>query len=138
MLAWNTFDSAPPTSSVRPLPSESGRSFTVAWAGVDSDGGSGVATYDVYVSAGDESYRLWLSGTVETLATFQGEPGLPYRFFSVARDHAGNRQNRPDEPQAWTFVVTNGPILSLAPDATALPSQMFSRTNTLQNPLAGD
>ena len=49
--ALNTIDAGPPTSSVAPLPAiENSPSFTVSWSGQDDAGGSGIATYDVYVS----------------------------------------------------------------------------------------
>src|SRR5271157_2427801 len=49
--ALNTIDADPPTSTVASLPAtEASTSFTVSWSGQDDPGGSGIASYDIYVS----------------------------------------------------------------------------------------
>ena len=46
-----TIDAGAPTSSVAALPAtEDSTTFTVSWSGQDDAGGSGIASYDVYVS----------------------------------------------------------------------------------------
>ncbi len=55
----NTIDAGAPTSSVGVLPAtENSTSFTVSWSGTDDDGGSGIASYDVYVSDNSGPYTL--------------------------------------------------------------------------------
>lgn len=49
-LISNTLDSAPPTSTVTPLPAEVGPAILVQWSGQDDAGGSDLASYDVSVS----------------------------------------------------------------------------------------
>jgi cyclophilin family peptidyl-prolyl cis-trans isomerase len=77
-------------SEVLPLPAISQSPFLVEWTGSDTPGGSGVAAYDVYVADNGGPAALWMLGTTSTSALFAGQAGHSYRFFSVARDHAGN------------------------------------------------
>src|SRR5207244_1614215 len=85
------------------LPPFSPASFTVNWAGLDDPGGSGIAHFDVYVS--DEGpFTLWQSATTQISATFTGQDGHTYSFYSVATDNVGNVQPTPSQAQATTTV----------------------------------
>ncbi|MCY2994691.1 MAG: SBBP repeat-containing protein [Planctomycetota bacterium] len=88
----NTMDAAGPESRVQQLPAASAASFTVHWSGTDDDGGSGIATYDVYVSIDGGDFQLWQNGTPSTSATFTGAVGHDYAFQSLATDNVGHRQ----------------------------------------------
>src|SRR5262249_39117567 len=46
----NTLDAGPPSSTVLPLPAFSPGQLLVSWAGHDDPGGSGIASFDVFVS----------------------------------------------------------------------------------------
>lgn len=67
--------------------------------------GSGVAEYDLYYSDNGAPFEL-----LETLpadsptTTFVGEPNRLYYFRTVARDAAGNEENKPFQVDAWTYV----------------------------------
>lgn len=98
----NTIDSGRPTSSVNALPALSGGLFEVSWSGDDDDGGSGVASYDIFVSVDDGPFEPFLSGTTATQAPFRADLEHTYRFFSVATDNAGNRELVPDGFDALT------------------------------------
>src|SRR5207248_3170210 len=78
--ALNTIDAVAPTSSVAALPPETaGANIAVSWSGQDDAGGSGVGSYDVYVSAdGGQTFTRWLEHTTLTGATYVGVPGTPY------------------------------------------------------------
>ena len=78
-------DAVAPTSSVAALPVFSPASFTVSWSGSDNTGGSGLATYDVYVSDNSGAFTAWLTGTTQTSAVYTGADGHVYGFYSVAR-----------------------------------------------------
>ena len=67
-------------------------------------GGSGLASYDVYVSDNGGSFTLWQPATTATSATFTGVDGHSYGFYSIALDNAGNSQATPGRAQANTFV----------------------------------
>jgi RHS repeat-associated protein len=103
--ATTTIDATPPTSSVQALPSFSPVNFTVSWSGQDGLGGSGMASFDIYVSDNSGPFVSFLLGTTQTSATFSGSNGHSYGFYSVATDHAGNRETTPAGAQAATTVV---------------------------------
>ncbi len=86
----NTVDSLPPVSAVRALPGQVPQRFPVVWDG--DDAGAGIRNFDIYVSREGAPYQLWLAGTAETEALFEAEPGVRYRFFSVATDNVGQRE----------------------------------------------
>jgi len=94
-VAENRIDTAPPQSRVASPQGNVLSSFKVAWEGDEPDGGSGVATYDIYVARNGGNYAVWLEGTPLTEAWFTGELGADYAFYSVARDHVGNREFPP-------------------------------------------
>jgi RHS repeat-associated protein len=108
---FHTLDDGLPTSSVAPLPlSTSSTDFTVNWSGTDDQGGSGIATYDVFVSDNGAPFVPFLLATTQTSAVFQGQAGHTYGFFSVARDNVGHVQVTPTAAQA-TILVTGSAIL---------------------------
>jgi hypothetical protein len=75
----------------------------VSWSGTDS--GSGVATYDVYVSDDDGAWELWQNRVTFTAALFTGQVGHRYAFYSIAYDTVGNAQATPSEAQSSTSIV---------------------------------
>lgn len=103
-MVTNTLDGLPPSSAVQALPASVTGAVTVQWSGTDAPGGSGIASYDVYVSKDDEPYALWQIAARETSASLTGQPGSTYRFYSVARDAAGNTEAAPSTPDAVTTV----------------------------------
>ncbi|MCP5528023.1 MAG: pre-peptidase C-terminal domain-containing protein [Verrucomicrobiales bacterium] len=109
----NTIDAAPPESRVAPLPATTyGPSFTVQWSGEDDSGGSGVKSYDVYVSDNGGDWELWQEATTATSAVFGGVVGSHYAFFSVATDNVGHSEPQPAEPDATT-TVQGSPALGI-------------------------
>jgi RHS repeat-associated protein len=114
----NTLDAGPPSSSVQPLPArETSTSFTVTWAGSDGSGGSGIGGFDIYVSDNGGSFTPWLQGTTQTSATFAGQDGHTYGFYSVATDNVGNSEALPTAAQATTTVQTETTPTVTATDA---------------------
>jgi hypothetical protein len=115
----NTVDAGTPTSTVTSLPvSEASTSFTVTWSGNDDTGGSGVGTFDVYVSDNGGVYALWLDDTSETSATFTGVDRHRYRFYSVATDNVGHPEAVPTSAQAITLVDAAEPSLDVDGNGT--------------------
>jgi RHS repeat-associated protein len=100
----NTIDTGPPTSTVTALPAASPASFTLSWSGQSDPGGSGIASYTVYVSE-DGGPFTWLTTTSATSTTFTGQVGHSYGFYSVATDNVGNVQPTPSAAQATTFIA---------------------------------
>ncbi len=101
----NTIDVGTPTSTVAALPATVGANFPVSWAGSDDAGGSGIASYDVYVSDNGGPFVPWLTGTAQTSATYHGAYGHKYAFYSIATDNVGNVETVPAQPQATTQTV---------------------------------
>ena len=124
MECLNTIDGGAPTSSVAVLPAEveTGQ-FIVSWSGQDDLGGSGVGSYDVYVSQDGGAWQIWQDDTEETSAEFSGEVGHTYSFYSLATDDAGHTENSPGVAQAQTAVVNTNvaPSISLRNTTTWLP-----------------
>ena len=121
----NTVDVTPPTSSVSPLPAtESQTNFNVSWSGQDlnpdSSAGSGIASYNVYVSDDGGPFTLWQSDTTQTSATYTGVNGQTYGFYTVATDNVGNVQPTPTAAQESTTV-----LLSQTIDFGPLSNQTF-------------
>ena len=90
----NTIDGLAPTSTVAALPATSQATFTVSWSGTDDTGGSGLASYDIYVADNDGPFQPWQTTVTTTSASYPGVPGHTYQFYSVARDNAGNVESK--------------------------------------------
>lgn len=103
----NTLDADIPTSAVAALPpTQPNTTFTVSWAGTDAANGSGLQNYDVWVAENDGAYQPFVSGTTDTSAEFTGQLGKTYRFYSIARDNAGNVEAAPNVPDATTRILS--------------------------------
>jgi len=101
-----TIDAGAPSSSVMPLPATTtALSFTVSWSGNDDAKGSGVASYDIYAQDNDGNWQVWLQKTAQTSATFTGDDGHTYSFYSVATDNAGNSEHATALAQASTHIA---------------------------------
>jgi hypothetical protein len=88
-------------------------SFTVSWSGSDGQG-PGIATYNVYVSDDGGAFTLWQPDTSQSAATYTGQVGHTYGFFSVATDELGLVQPSPTSAQATTEVISALSISSIA------------------------
>ncbi len=119
-----TIDSVPPTSSVGSLPSaETAASFTVNWSGQDDTGGSGVGSYNIYVSDNGGPYTLWQSATAQTSARFSGTNDHTYAFYSVATDNVGNVQPTPATAQATTTIDVSAVSTTTSIQASEEPAK---------------
>jgi RHS repeat-associated protein len=107
-LFLNTIDAGAPSSNVAALPAETYTpSFTLNWAGADDAGGpagSGIASYDVFVSDNGGAFTSFLTGTTEASALFTGQDGHTYQFYSVATDNVGHREAASVTADAVTVV----------------------------------
>ncbi len=101
----NTIDAGAPTSSVNPLPATTTTTaFTVGWSGQDDAGGSGIASFNIFVSDNGGPFTPFQTNTTATSATFTGQVGHTYVFYSLATDNVGNEQPTPSAAQATTTV----------------------------------
>ncbi|MFN6579144.1 MAG: putative Ig domain-containing protein, partial [Aulosira sp. ZfuVER01] len=143
---FNTLDAGQPSSTVEALPEVvSQPEFFVKWSGNDDNNGSGIASYDVYVSENGGNFTLWLNDTTLTEATYLGQPGKTYAFYTVAVDNTGNIQSTPTTAQATTKVagVANQPPTVASPiaDQSATEDTIFTFAipeNTFTDADAGD
>jgi RHS repeat-associated protein len=106
---FNTIDVSTPISSMKPLSAKSNGQFFPAWEGVDD--GSGIRSYDVYVSVDSQPFQLWLQGTPNNSETFIGEVGRSYAFYSKATDNVGGIEPGIPKPQTTTTVITASNLL---------------------------
>ena len=93
---WSA-DRSVPVSAVSALPARSPRTFDVSWTGTDPTG-SGLAGCDIYLARAGSGYALWRQAETNRVITFAAEPGINYRFYSVAYDQVGNRESSPVAP----------------------------------------
>ena len=95
------------------------------WSGQDDL--SGIASFDIYTSVNGGAFQPWLTGVTGSSAIYQGVLSNTYAFYSLAVDHAGNRQAPPSTPDAVTTVtMTNHP-----PQIAAISNQTVLAGNTL-------
>ncbi len=107
--ALNTIDIGGPTSSVTPLTPKQNSSFKVKWDGADDAGGSGIATYDVFVSENNGPYTAFQTAISAKSAVFTGAvPLSTYRFYAVATDNVGHVETIPATADTQT-VISNNP-----------------------------
>ncbi len=113
-----TFTPVPPTATSTPTPADTRPpisrvvglrrvSFTpffrVRWRGRDP-GGSGIQCYDVQYKDGAGAWQDWQTCTTSQSAWFFGQRGHWYLFRARATDNAGNVEDWPPRPDAWTYV----------------------------------
>jgi hypothetical protein len=137
----NTIDAVTPNSQVDALPAETQENpFTVSWSGQDDEGGSGIASYDVYVSDNGADYALWKDDITDTSANFTGENGHTYAFYSIARDGVGHIEDAPSLlPDTLTLVMTNQtPVVDVGEDSSVYEGAAFVRSGLFTDPDAGD
>ena len=126
--ALNTIDSGAPTSTVQVLPSTTNSaSFPVTWSGIDDAGGSGIGSFDIYVSDNGGAFTPWLTATTQTSANYPGLDGHTYGFFSVAVDNVGNFQPTPTAAETTTLVDATPP----SSNVSALPAIQHSTSFTV-------
>ena len=137
----STIDAGAPTSSVNPLPATSGPRFTVSWAGLDDKGGSGIATFNVFVSTDGGPYTVFLAGTAATSASFNGVAGHRYAFSTTAVDHVGNVQPSLSAPSVTTVTTVanlgEGPRDHPRPPRPGRRRHHLQRRRVVQQPERG-
>ena len=97
---FNTIDAGIPVSQIAFHSSPSDEAtFIVRWDGEDDENGSGIHSFNIFVSTDDQPYVPWLMNTRLREAIFVGEFGRRYKFFASVRDNAGNREATPSEAE---------------------------------------
>jgi hypothetical protein len=89
-------------------------------------GSDDIASYDIYESDDGGPYTAFLTATNLTSATFTGQPGHTYSFFSVATNSLGLVQPTPSGAQATTTVAST-------PTPTPTPTQISGQPTPTQS-----
>jgi len=145
----NTIDNAPPVTHVLALPEiQSTTTFPVNWTGTDV--GAGIGVFAVYVSDNGMPFTLWQDRTASTTATYVGETGHSYGFYSIGEDLAGNVERSKSVAEATTSIGTITRCASVVSGAIQVaPSgfgynfttgrfvQTVTLTNSTSNTIAG-
>jgi len=104
--------------------------FIVRWQGRDAD--SGIQDFTIYASDNGAPFAPWQMNTVATQATFTGQLGHTYRFFSVARDRTGNLESAKTAAETSTTIRdATSPRLSvtLSPSVLSPPNHKLILVN---------
>ncbi len=99
-----SMDRRPPSSRVKRLPTRtSARTITVRWSAADKAPvgvrASGIARYELWRATNGGPFKRLYSTTLTSRRVTLRRGGR-YRFYSVAIDHAGNREPAPDQADA--------------------------------------
>jgi len=101
----NTVDANTPTAAVTPLPASSkAGTLTVKWNGSDGNG-SGVASYDVYVSVTGGTLTPWQINTPANSAAYKTTAGHTYGFVAQATNNVGAAGTTPTTVQTTTTAT---------------------------------
>jgi hypothetical protein len=129
----NTVDVDPPASKITALPADETTTFTVSWSGTDK--GSGIASYNIYVSDNGSAFTLWQSAVTTTSASYIGTLGHTYGFYSIATDGAANIEaakstadTTTDVTGSVTLGATTTTLVASATTATAGTNLTFTAT----------
>lgn len=112
----NIVTSSNPESEVEDLPEKSPNEFVVQWIGSSGTDGSGIKEIKIFVSKNEQPYKLWLRTEQPGQATFLGEPGVTYRFYSKLITLDGEQEFAPNVADAFTTVRDTVSSVRTKPD----------------------
>jgi subtilisin family serine protease len=112
MRVARTIDRRPPSSTLRgPRRVRTARTITLRWSGTDTAPAglesSGIDRYAIYRRTDGHRYRR-IKTTRATRMRLRVKGGSLYRFYSIAIDHAGNREPVPTRADISTRVAPAG------------------------------
>jgi hypothetical protein len=101
----NTIDTISPNTTMSYAASGINHStYIISWGG--SDAGSGVRDYTVYMSENDGEYFVWQYNTTATFDTLIGNIDSTYKFYCIASDNVGNREDKKEYDIRFTMEST--------------------------------
>jgi hypothetical protein len=90
----NIIDAVAPISSITDLPATTYNTFIdLHLTGTDDAGGSGLKSYDLYVTDNGSAPITWVTNFTKTDTSFEGNIGHTYAFYAIAKDNVGNVEN---------------------------------------------
>jgi hypothetical protein len=107
----------------------------VTWYGINT--GFGLRDYTIYVSDDGGPFTPWVSQTTATQAWYSGLLGYTYRFFSIARDTAGNMEGMKTSEETSTQVPAvmpadvNGDLRIDCSDVVVVKASLGKKTGQL-------
>ncbi len=118
-LATNTWlniaDALPPATQVDALPvNTDSTEVLVTCSGADDSGGSGIASWDLYVSENEGPFFKYASAPWNEGIWYAGRSCTGYSFFSIAKDHTGNVESIKSTGEAATTLEPQ-PGITLQP-----------------------
>lgn len=113
----NLLDSVVPTSQVAPLSqTQSSNEFSFNWSSTDDTDGSGFAYCEIRMSENNGPFNPLLTSVQPSgSATFAGNWGTTYAFYSSCADNAGNIEAAPATPDAVTRTPGGATEADVAP-----------------------
>ena len=103
----------------------------VQWSGTDE--GSGIASYNIYVSDNGAPFTVWQQNTTATSGTYTGQFGHTYAFYSLAQDKTGNIEDAPANSDATVTVIDNTPPTITT--ESARPASLWPPNHTMRDVL---
>ncbi len=102
----NLIDAFPPTTILESLDTISEDNILqLSWSGTDDPGGSGLGSFEIFVSKDEGPYVKALVTVADSLThAFVGEYGSHYRFYIIGIDNTGNREVK-DSLEANVFIL---------------------------------
>jgi len=101
---FNTIDAVAPVSHVNSnISIIDTASLRISWSGYDDSTGSGIRDYSLYVAVDTGAFSLFSSGLTDTSTTYPALVGHTYKFFTLARDNAGNIEQMKSNAEASIF-----------------------------------
>jgi len=100
-----------------------------------------LASFDIYSSTDGGPWTLWTSVPASSPSTtFTGQSNTTYSFYSIARDLAGNIENKKPSIEASTYLPDLTPPVTEVDSATAAsnPSSVNASTGTFTLNLTGN
>jgi RHS repeat-associated protein len=125
----NTVDDSVPAATINELPASETGPFTLSWAGADP-GGSGVATYNVYISDNGGPFVPLETETTDSSTTFTGTVGDTYQFVADATSNVGTVQPLPSAAQAQTTIGAPGTGTGAGTTTTTATTTATTATGT--------
>ena len=109
---FNLIDAVAPASAINGLSEISDSSeVLLSWIAADDSAASGLRHYDLFVSPNDGDFELVTEGITDSFVYFKGSPGNSYRFYTIAEDNVGNRENAKSDSFISTAIPSEGDLL---------------------------
>jgi surface antigen len=128
--AFNTFDTENPTSKITSDLLFADQKVDLKLSGNDS--GSGIASYDVYVSVNDGPYNIWQLNILDSVVTFEGLTGNTYDLYSLSTDNVGNHEPDKKTPDIRFIIPEPTCLTSVSSDSlvNGLTYNYYEKTGT--------